>query len=546
MLAGIAFFLLAMNFMEEALHLLAGRRFKIFLKKQSGSRIKAVLGAAVVTGLLQSSSIVNLLVLSMAGAGVVLMDNALALVLGSNLGSTFNSWLVATLGFNFNIEKMVLPVLGVAGIGMAFINKESKGFLWLKFLFSLAFLFLSLGYIKEGMEQFVQQTDLSSFGHYPLLIFVFTGILLTAIVQSSSATIVLTLSALHSNAITLTMAMAVVLGSEIGTSFKLFLASAKGIAIKKRIALGNFIFNLFTVLIIFLFLQPVNYLITKIFRLEDDLIALVFFQTFINLFCVLLFFPFLNTFGRFLVKRYTSEADERFYVNKVFLTDTGIALAAIESETGHFIHHVMDYSLDSFDLEAYIQRDTGTYHSFLSKTPAEKYAYIKQLHGEIHSFYLKLQKTSLDDAEAARLSQLVFAVRNSMYAAKNIRDAQQDIVQLRNSGNDVKYNFYLQLRERLLFFYQQVGQMLGDNSGKDTYRKLTELYQSVTKEYNEILQQLYKESFASGVSEIEITTLINFNREVSTSFKSIVFGLKDYLLTAEEAAYFDSLPGFIR
>src|SRR5205814_6111850 len=135
---------------------------------------------------------------------------------------------------------------------------------------------------------------------------------------------------------------------------------------------------------------------------------------------------------------------------------------------------------------------------------------------------------------------------NSMYAAKNIRDAQQDIVQLRNSANDVKYNFYLQLRERLLFFYQQVGQMLGDNSGKDTYRKLTELYQSVTKEYNEILQQLYKESFATGVSEIEITTLINFNREVSTSFKSIVFGLKDYLLTAEEAAYFDSLPGFIR
>ena len=106
MLAGIAFFLLAMNFMEEALHLLAGRRFKLFLKKQSGSRIKAVLGATVVTGLLQSSSIVNLLVLSMAGAGVVQMDNALALILGSNLGSTFNSWLVATLGFNFNIEKI--------------------------------------------------------------------------------------------------------------------------------------------------------------------------------------------------------------------------------------------------------------------------------------------------------------------------------------------------------------------------------------------------------------------------------------------------------
>jgi phosphate:Na+ symporter len=545
-LAGIAFFLMAMSFMEEALRLLAGRKFKLFLKNQSSSRIKAILGAVVVTGLLQSSSIVNLLVLSMAGAGVVEMDHALALILGSNLGSTFNSWLVATLGFNFNIDQLVLPLLGGTGIGMAFINKESKWFLWCKFLFSLAFLFLSLGYIKEGMEKLVQQTDLSFFTQYPLLIFVVTGVLLTAIVQTSSATIVLTLSALHSNAITLSMAMAIVLGSEIGTSLKLFLASAKGIAVKKRIALGNFLFNLVTVMVIFLFLQPVNYLITQVLMLKNDLIALVFFQTFINSCSVLFFFPFLKAFGQFLVKRYAGKADESFYINKVSLADAGIALAAMENETAHFIRHVIDYSLDSFDLEAQVQKDTEMQNSFLSKTRSEKYGYIKQLHGEIHSFYLRLQKANLDDTETARLSQLIFAVRNSMYAAKNIRDAQQDIEQMRNSSNDVKYNFYLQLRERLMIFYGQVGAMLDDSSSHDNYTKLTSLYQSVTKDYNEILQQLYKETLANRVTEIEITTLINFNREISTSFKSILFGLKDYLLTDKEAEYFDSLPGFIR
>ena len=212
MLAGVAFFLLAMNFMENALRILAGRRFKLFLKKQTTSKVKAISGGAIVTALLQSSSVVNLLVLSMVGAGVVKMENALAIMLGSNLGTTLNSWIIATLGFNFNIESFVLPVAGITGICMAFINSESKWFLWCKFLFSLAFLFIALGFIKTGMEEFVKQTDLSFFNQYPLIVFLLLGILLTTIVQSSSATIALTLSALHTNAITLYVATAIVLG----------------------------------------------------------------------------------------------------------------------------------------------------------------------------------------------------------------------------------------------------------------------------------------------------------------------------------------------
>ena len=143
MLAGIAFLLLAMNFMEEALKLLAGRRFKLFLKKQTNNKIKAISGAAIVTGLLQSSSIVNLMVLNMVGAGVVKMENALALIMGSNLGTTFDSWIVAIFGFNYDIENLVLPIVAITGIGMAFLNTDSRWYLWFKFLFSIAFLFVA-------------------------------------------------------------------------------------------------------------------------------------------------------------------------------------------------------------------------------------------------------------------------------------------------------------------------------------------------------------------------------------------------------------------
>lgn len=546
MLAGVAFFLLAMNFMETTLRLLAGRRFKLFLKKETTSKVKAIGGGAVVTALLQSSSIVNLLVLSMVGAGVVKMENALALMLGSNLGTTLNSWIVATLGFNYNVESIVLPVAGISGILMAFINNESKWFLWLRFIFSLAFLFVALGFIKSGMEELVKGTDLTFFNHYPLFVFPLLGILLTTIVQSSSATVALTLSALYSNAITLQVATAIVLGSEIGTTFKLFLASAGGLASKKRVAQGNFLFNTITAVILFFLLRPVNYFITDGLQIKDNLIALVLFQSLVNLGCILLFFPFLDPFGKFLLSRFSDQQDESFYISKVSVHDASLALEALENETKHFISHVIDYSLDSFKLEENIKTNHAAGKRFHGKSVAEKYDYIKQLHGEMHGFYLKLQHTTLTKEETERLNQLISAIRNGMYAAKNIKDAQHDIQQMSNSSNDIKYSFYTLSREKLLHFYQHIQLLLDKQKSANHLEELSVVYQSITRGYSEALQSLYKESLARNVSETEISTLINFNRELYTSFKSLLFGLKDFLLTPKEADYFDALPGFIR
>ncbi len=546
MLAGVAFFLMAMNFMEESLRLLAGRKFKLLLKKQTTNKAKAIGAGAIVTGFLQSSSIVNLLVLSMVGASVVKMENALAIMLGSNLGTTLDSWLVATVGFNLNIENLALPVVAISGIVMAFVKKDNRLYLWVKFLFSLAFLFISLGFIKTGMEDFVLQTNLSFFNRYPVIIFLLLGILLTTIIQSSSAVIALALSALYTNAITLYVATAIVLGSEVGTTFKLFLAAAKGLTAKRRVALGNFLFNAITVTIIFLLLRPVNMLISNGLQIRDNLIALVFFQSFVNLCSIILFFPFLKVFDRFLMKRFIETEDETIYVSKVPVTDTELALEALENETGLFIRKVTDYSLDSFDLNEQITGDSALPKNFQRKTVEEKYDHIKQSHGEVHAFCLKLQSAVIHTPETERVEQLISSIRNSMYAAKNIRDTQHDIVQLRNSSNDTKYDFYTKSGQRVLHFNQEVFRMLNDAQPKNHFSALVALYRSVTSGYSDTLHLLYKENMVSLVNETEISMLINFNRQVYTSFKSILFGLKDYLLTAKEADYFDSLPGFIR
>ena len=546
MLAGVAFFLLAMNFMESTLGILAGRRFKLFLKKHTTSKLEAIGGGVIVTGLLQSSSIVNLLVLNMVGAGVLKMENALALMLGSNLGTTVNSWLLATVGFSYSFEVFVLPVVGITGIAMAFISMENKWFLVFKFLFSIAFLFVALGYIKMGMEGFVKQTNLSAITSYPLVIFLLLGILLTAIVQSSSAVIALTLSALYTNAISLLIAMAIGLGGEIGTTLKLFLAAAKGSASKKRVALGNFLFNLITVSIMFIFLRPLNYIFKELLPVSDHLIALALFQSLVNLLCIILFLPFLRLFGVFLLKSFKEKDEGSFYISKVSVGDMDNAIDALDQETKYFINHVIQYSLNSFNINEGKISNMNISKSFTRKSVSQQYNYIKQLHGEMHGFYLKLLSEASDKIVTERLEQLISAIRNSMYAAKNIRDAQHDIEQMRNSSNDIKYNFYIQSSEKLMHLYEKIKLILNSKEVENCLQDLTVLYHSITSGYTSTLGSLYKDSVANKVNELEITTLVNFNRELYTSFKSILFGLKDYLLTVKEAEFFDTQPGFIR
>jgi len=268
LLVGVALFLLGIRFMEESLQVLSGRKFKLFLKKQTSNKIKAIGGGAIVTGVLQSSSVVSLLVLTFVGAGIIRMQNALAIILGANLGTTLDSWIVALIGFKLNIENLALPLAGMAGLGFAVFGPQTKAFNLCRFLFGFSLLFVGLGYMKNGMATFVNGIAIEQFANLPLIATFGIGFIITTLIQSSSATIAITLSALYSGILSLPAAMAIVLGSEVGTTIKLFVASIKGTADKKRVAVGNFIFNVFNSGLILLFLLPLQQFITDVIKMS--------------------------------------------------------------------------------------------------------------------------------------------------------------------------------------------------------------------------------------------------------------------------------------
>ena len=129
--AGLGLFLFGMHQLEESLKLLAGRSFKKFLREHTEHPVKGVLAGAVSTAALQSSSVVSLIVLAFVGTGVVSLASAIAIVFGSNLGTTATGWIVATVGFKLDIEALALPLVAIGGLGVVWTSRRNQA-CWLQ------------------------------------------------------------------------------------------------------------------------------------------------------------------------------------------------------------------------------------------------------------------------------------------------------------------------------------------------------------------------------------------------------------------------------
>ncbi len=544
LLTGIVLFLMGTGFMEDALRHVLSRKFKLFLKEQTSNRIKAVAGGTVLAVFMQSSSVVNMLVLSLVGAGVVQLYQALAVMMGANIGTTFTGWLLASLGFYFDIKNFALPMLSVSGILMLMFNKNRPIYHASRFFVGFAFLFLGLVYIKEGVEVMIQTTELVRYADYPLIFFAFLGFVLTALVQSSSVVMALVLSVLYHNGIAVTSGAAIMLGAEIGTTLKLGLASFGGLTVKKRVAFGNIIFNSSSSILLFFFIPSLVHWISLMPGFSDPLIQLVCFQTMVNLIGVIFFLPFLKPFSHLLEKLFRDVSSMK-YINKIPSNNISLAIDALEKEYFHLLGHTLYFMKEVFALKGSMQYIKP--HSTTDKTlEGIQYDDVKSLYGEVHRYYIRIKQEEMNATEASRLEAIVSGMRNLMYASKSIKDIIKDLDQLSRSSNDTKYQFYLELQRQAKHFYDDTVRVLNDDEHKPVFDSLVNLYEYVLGLYSSGINMLYASSGSTHLNATEMATLVNVHREMMTSFKSIIFSMKEYYLMDQDAAYFDELPGFIR
>jgi len=545
--AGLGIFLYGMSLLESSLKKMAGRTFKLFLKKHTGNKIEAIGSGTIVTAMLQSSSVVSLMVLAFVGAGVMSMRNGLAVVFGSNLGTTLDNWVVALVGFNFNIEQFSLPVIAISGIGLAFV-KENKLRNVCEFALGFGLLFLGMHYMKTSIESLLTGFDFSPYADYNRLFFVLLGFIITAIIQSSQATMVIVLSALNTGVIPFHAAVAIVIGSELGTSMKILLGSVGSIPAKKRVALGNTIFNLVITLFAVIFMTALIQFVNFITGGEHPLIALVLFQSAINFTGLIIFYPLLGRFGDFLEKQFTNDnKNATFYISKISPLEPGTAMEAIEKEVQLFVSRVIELNQEAFHIREKI------FSGFVpisdapvlpaGNTFSANYEFIKKSEGEILFFYSSMRKEKMEEEDLKRLDQLIASVRNAMYSAKSMKDIRHNREDFRDSADDTKYRHYKYFQKQLREYFKNLNNIAGMQEKSISFTSLAELLQLCKKDYESGLNEFYTEAGNKSLSEHDLSSLLNVNRELYSSRKSLIHSFKYLLLNESQANDFDALPG---
>jgi len=543
-LAGLGIFLLGMIMIERALSILAGRPFKKMLRKFTNRPVKAILSGTVVTAILQSSSVVSLMVLALVGSGIIELSNAIGVVLGSNLGTTFTGWIVAFFGFQIDIESFALPFIAGGVFIMVFFTGKEKIYNIGNLAGGFGFLFLGLEYMKSSIALLGQNFDLTPYVDFSPYLLFFVGFVLAAIVQSSSAVMVIALSALNAGMIPLAAAAAMVIGSDLGTTITVIFGSIKGTADKKRVALGQFVFNFIVDVLALIFLYPLLRLITEGFGFSNPLLSLVAFHSCFNLLGIILFLPFLKLFARLLKNRFKKESTMigRFIVN----TPTGLPEIAIESlqkEVRHLIERVFALHISILNINPHIfALGNGIgFENYYDEAITDQYLKIKELEGELVEFYVNIQNEQLERTDSVRLKQLILAIRYVMTSAKSVKDIHHNIKDYHRSINDHLIGLFGRLKIQQESFYLDLFKLYQSSISIGYFEGLADLKQTSRTNYNKLLDAAYSKIAEQQLSEVEISTIFNVNREFYNSNKMLILAIKEVLLPEAKAIDFDGI-----
>jgi len=261
LLGALGMFLYGMNLMSSGLQKAAGERLRGFLSAMTSSPLKRVMTGLGITAIIQSSSATTVMVVSFVNAGLLTLVQAIGVIMGANIGTTVTAWLVAWLGFKADISILAIPLML---FGFLFSNSKKNQHKNIgELIVGFSLLFLGLSFMKESVPdlsetpqvlEFVK--DWSSNGLASVLIFLIFGTVLTLVLQSSSATMAITLIMLSMGYIPFTMACAMVLGENIGTTITANIAASVGNTSAKRAAMSHTIFNVFGVIWALIFFQP--------------------------------------------------------------------------------------------------------------------------------------------------------------------------------------------------------------------------------------------------------------------------------------------------
>ena len=564
---GLAIFLFGMQCIEEGLQRAAGGYLERLLNKSTDTPFKGLLFGMGATFVLQSSTLVSLLTIAFLSAGLIGLGAGIAVLLGTNLGATSCIWLLALAGQNISLSVVALPLL-FFGVLASFFGDTGKAFG--RALMGIGFIFVGIDAIKLGFTDMggaVDFTQLQVSGITEILIFTAIGLLLTVVLQSTHAALILTLAALAGGQIAPEQAFALAIGSNVGssisTAFVGFLGSERN---GQRLALAHVLFNVVTAIISLLLFLPLSALVlhaTAWVGLGDNgLIQLALFHTLLNVLGVAVFWRLQNRVAaklkqwlpdrteqtlptliaephemRPVSKKHGTEA---MYLSKASLRASDTAVLAVVNE----IRHLSRLTLEVMCHAVYVpaqqlfepSADTEDLRLQAAQLPLQLDAdalyqqHIKGVYSELLGYINRIEVPLSDEQERVLQSCQALALQFAE-AVKESKHLQKNLQQYLQSEDEVQ-QYYARLREYVFGLLLQMAPMSQDGAASLIVRP--EQLQQGMQQFERVFTQEVLTGLREGkLSDRQTSSLMNdiaYARRIGHSLLEILAQAQHLLL----------------
>jgi phosphate:Na+ symporter len=469
------------------------------------------------------------MVLAFVGAGLLTLDNAVAVTMGAMLGTTLTAWIVAVFGFSLKIDALALPMIGLGGLGLIVLGKSVRYVNLSKLLVAFGFLFLGLDYMKTSVQTLAAVIDLRTLPNLGRWVYALVGAVLTAVMQSSSAAIAVILTTLFAGVIDFGQAAAMVIGANVGTTVTILIGAIGGIPAKRQTAFSSLIFNTGTALVMLPALPLASWTIGRFFDpTQNAVLGIAAFHTLFNLVGVALFFPAIPVLVRYLERVFP----ERRNVLSRFIHNTSpqlaeAAVAALRHEVFHQLASSIGFVADMYRLNSHLLSSL----SGRSITPAQagttfEYRDLERLHADIFAFYARMQAHSIEEPEALQLEPVVRSSRDIMNATKNLFELLPRVEDIGRDGNPFMDEAYRGFKERLEGLVALTVKVVQAPDDESVNEEMSGFFQSVEAADKRFIELCAQAVLKGTIREHEVTRLLMANRSFTQSNRMVVLSMQ--------------------
>ncbi|MBT8262110.1 MAG: Na/Pi cotransporter family protein [Bacteroidia bacterium] len=566
----LGLFLFGMMVMSDALMKLAGNKMRSILATMTSNRFFGILTGFFITSVIQSSSATTLMVVSFSNASLLTLTESISVIMGANIGTTITAWLITILGFKVSMSAIALPLVGF-GFAFTFAKRESLKN-WGTFIIGFAVLFIGLQFLKDAVPNINENPEMLEFltrytdlGFWSVLIFLFIGTLLTVIIQSSSATMALTLIMTAQGWIPFELAAAMVLGENIGTTITANIAAIVSNYHAKRTARAHLLFNIIGVVWVLILFYPFLKMVSWVAQWTGSdspylsaaaiPVAISLFHTIFNLCNTFLLVWFVKPIAR-LVERFVpekllpeKEIDEPKYLSKKVLKYPETLIVSLENESKYLfkkaIFEIVAHSLNIHrsdiksdeKMKEILKRSTEDMGTDVEDLYHTK---VKKIYGEIIRYASLAQSNfKLSQAQNKHVSEIKIANRKMVEILRNMRELTPNVSMYIESDNQYVRKEYNRLRKKIAKVLRIIYRFR-TKKDKDVYHeKLMRLKNEAKEEIHRTSDSIEK-LIREGLVTVDMgSSLVNDRDNVNDTIKKLIsiadllYGERDPLFEEE-------------